>query len=536
MNEENKVLMPNETPDTVVENTKEETTQQNGADNKKDKKNKPKKEKGNFKAFLKSRKARHGSFAVLIVAVVVAIAIVLNIICGLIVDRFPDLKLDFTANQSFALQDDTIDYVSHLNKDVNLYILMSENDMENQGTYFIQAKNLLEKIKSNSNGKIDIKYIDLTANPTFTSNYPDINWNGESSFNYFMLVECGNQYRALNVEDCFEYDETTYSAYGQYQFTGTTIEQAVITAILNVTTDDKVVVDMIKGNNEQDYSAVKTLLENNAYKVNEISLLTQDIDEDAEFIMIYSPSVDLDENAAEKISEWLNNDGKYGRTLIYIPCIDKVDTPNIDALLDEWGMQVNDGYVFETNTDYLISGSTPFAFVTDYSDYYTDNLKNSKIPVVVSETHDIIIKDSEMAHSLLTTSDKAGVQPYDFDENWDYQDAITGEPLNVAAEGVKTNNDEKSSRVVVFGSYTMFSETVMSYNSYNNSAYFMNVVNTIADKDDTGITIESKSFESAELGVTDVTTRSAMFAIFVIILPAAILVTGLIVWLRRRNR
>lgn len=141
-----------------------------------------------------------------------------------------------------------------------------------------------------------------------------------------------------------------------------------------------------------------------------------------------------------------------------------------------------------------------------------------------------------MAHSLLTTSDKAGVQPYDFDENWDYQDAITGEPLNVAAEGVKTNNDEKSSRVVVFGSYTMFSETVMSYNSYNNSAYFMNVVNTIADKDDTGITIESKSFESAELGVTDVTTRSAMFAIFVIILPAAILVTGLIVWLRRRNR
>ena len=119
---------------------------------------KPKKnkEKGSFKAFLKSRKARHGSLAIVIVAVVVAIVIVLNVICGLLVDRFPDLKLDLTANQSFALQDDTIDYVSHLNKDVTLYVLMPENEVENQGTYFIQAKNLLDKIKSNSNGKIDL--------------------------------------------------------------------------------------------------------------------------------------------------------------------------------------------------------------------------------------------------------------------------------------------------------------------------------------------------------------------------------------------
>ena len=533
MNEENKVITPNETPETTAENTKENAPEQ-VADSKKGKKNKPKKQKGSFKAFLKSRKARHGSLAIVIVAVVVAIVIVLNVICGLLVDRFPDLKLDLTANQSFALQDDTIDYVSHLNKEVTLNVLMPENEVENQGTYFIQAKNLLDKIKSNSNGRIDIKYIDLTSNPTFTSNYPNIDWSGGN--NYFMLVECGKQYKALKVEDCFEYDESTYSYYGQYQFTGTTIEQAVVTAILNVTADDKVVVDMIKGNNEQDYSALKTLLENNAYEVNEISLVTQDIDDNAEFIMIYAPSVDLDEGAVDKISKWLDNDGKYGRTLIYVPCADKVDTPNIDALLDKWGMQVNGGYVFETNTDYLISGSTPYAFITDYSDYYKDNLKNSKIPVVVSDSHDIIIKDSEMAHSLLTTSDKAGVQPYDYDEEWNYQDAITGEPLNIAAEGVKTNNDEKSSRVVVFGSFTMFNETVMSYNSYNNSAYFMNVVNTIADKDDNGITIESKSLESAELGVTDVTTQSVMIAIFVVILPAAILIAGLIVWLRRRNR
>ena len=154
----------------------------------------------------------------------------------------------------------------------------------------------------------------------------------------------------------------------------------------------------------------------------------------------------------------------------------------------------------------------------------------------MNQAHDIIINDTEMAHEILVTSDEAGVQPYEFDEDWDYRDAMTGEPVTVAAEGVKTNNDEQSSRVLVFGSAAIFDETIMSFNSYNNSAFFMNIVNTVADKEDTGITIESKSLESNELGVTDVTTQSAMIAVFVVILPAVILATGLVLWLRRRNR
>ncbi len=541
MSEENKVILPDETPDV---NTEDDAAAKSAGDGKKentDKKDNHKKErkksgKGGFKAFLKSRKARHGSMAAAIVAVVVAIVIVVNVICSLLTERFPDLNFDFTANKSFALQDDTVDYVSHLDKEVNLYILMTESDFEAQGTYFIQAKNLLNKMKSNSNGKIKIEFVDLSSNPTFTANYPDVDWSSESSYDNLMLVACGDQYRMLKVGDCFEYDEQVYSYYGSYQFTGTTIEQAVVTAVLNVTAEDKVVVDMITGNNEQDYSAVKTLLENNAYEVNEISLVTQDIDEDAEFVMLYAPAVDLDEGAAEKISEWLDNDGKYGKSLIYVPSVEKTDTPNIDNLLDQWGMTVDDGFVFETSTDYLVSGSTPYAFIVDYTDYYTDNLKNAKIPVFVNQAHDIIINDTEMAHEILVTSDEAGVQPYEFDEDWDYRDAMTGEPVTVAAEGVKTNNDEQSSRVLVFGSAAIFDETIMSFNSYNNSAFFMNIVNTVADKEDTGITIESKSLESNELGVTDVTTQSAMIAVFVVILPAVILATGLVLWLRRRNR
>lgn len=501
----------------------------------KNKKSKPQKEKGKFKKFMKSRKAKHGTVAMAITALVIVMVIVLNIIIGLLVNRFPDLELDLTSNNSFALQDDTIDYVSHLNNDVTVYILMEKDKFEGQGTYFVQAQKMLNKMASKSDGKMKIKYVDLTSNPSFTSNYPNVDWQS-SSANNIVLVESGKQYKVLTLTDCFEYDEQTYNYYGTYSFTGTKIEQAVVTAILNVTTDDKVVVDMIKGNNEQDYSSLKSLLENNAYQVNEVSLATGDFDKDAKVAIMYAPSVDLDEKIVEKLSTWLSNDGKYGRSLIYVPTADMGEMPNLDDFLKEWGMSIDRGYVFETDETALVNASSPYAFTVSYGDYYKDNLKNSKIPVVVSESHAVNITDENTAHALLKTTNKAGVLPIDADKSWDYKDAITGNGENVAAEGVMTNEDKKSSKVVVFGSYVMFSDTIMQYNSFNNSAYFMNVINTIADKEDVGITIESKSIDNTELGITDVATQNTMLVVFVIVIPIAILVAGFVFWLRRRNR
>ncbi len=501
----------------------------------KNKKSKPQKEKGKFKKFMKSRKAKHGTVAMAITALVIVMVIVLNIIIGLLVNRFPDLELDLTSNNSFALQDDTIDYVSHLNNDVTVYILMEKDKFESQGTYFVQAQKMLNKMVSKSDGKMKIKYVDLTSNPSFTSNYPNVDWQS-SSANNIVLVESGKQYKVLTLTDCFEYDEQTYNYYGTYSFTGTKIEQAVVTAILNVTTDDKVVVDMIKGNNEQDYSSLKSLLENNAYQVNDVSLATGDFDKDAKVAIMYAPSVDLDEKIVEKLSTWLSNDGKYGRSLIYVPTADMGEMPNLDDFLKEWGMSIDRGYVFETDETALVNANSPYAFTVSYGDYYKDNLKNSKIPVVVSESHAVNITDENTAHALLKTTNKAGVLPIDADKSWDYKDAITGNGENVAAEGVMTNEDKKSSRVVVFGSYVMFSDTIMQYNSFNNSAYFMNVINTIADKEDVGITIESKSIDNTELGITDVATQNTMLIVFVIVIPIAILVAGFVFWLRRRNR
>lgn len=495
--------------------------------------NAPAQSKGKAKK-VRAGKTHRSIVALAIVAVFTAAVIIVNIITGMIVGRFPNLNIDFTANNSFALQPDTVDYVSHLEKEATLYVLMPEDEVENQGTYFVQADRLLDKIEAESNGKIKVEYIDFTKNPAFTQQYKDIDW-GESASTYFMLVVCGDNHKILEVNDCFEYDEDIYASQGMYSFTGTTIEQAVVTALLNVTSDEKTVVNLITGNNSQDSSGLVKLLSDNAYEVNEINLVNAEIEEDAEVLMLYAPSVDLDEKAAEKISKWLENNGNYGRTLIYIPPVQSIDAPNTSDILSSWGMEIG-GMAYETDGYYLIQSDNPFSFLTSYTDYFTDGLKNKDIPVVTIESRSIVIKDSEMAHPILNGSENSGTLPDERPDDFTFGDGISDTPVCVAAEGLKTNDNNESSRVIVYGSYAMFNSEIMSYNSFNNSAFFMNVINTVTGNDDAGIVIESKSLDSKELGVTDANTKNSMFVIFVVIIPVAVLIIGLVTWIRRRNR
>lgn len=156
--------------DTVAENTAEVKTKID--DDKAAKTEKPKKDKkkGGFKNFLKSRKARHGSIAAAIVAIVIALVIVLNIVVSLLVGRFPNMVLDFTKESSFALENDTIDYVSHIDKDIKITVLTTEEKFEGSGAYYIQANKLLEKWRAHQTAKSNLITLTFQAIRLFHRN------------------------------------------------------------------------------------------------------------------------------------------------------------------------------------------------------------------------------------------------------------------------------------------------------------------------------------------------------------------------------
>lgn len=496
-----------------------------------------KEKKGNI---FKQRGTRRGAVSILLTVLFIAAVVILNILLAAITEKHP-LYIDVTENASYQLQSQTEEYLDQVTEPVEIYVLQKETDFESGDSssykYRVQANKLIHAI-ANSNDNIELHYVDLAADPTFTSAYPQVNWTESHA----VLVKSGDLYRAVDMTDLFSFDQEQYNYYGTVVINGQHVEQALLTAIMNVTTTDKTKVTVITGQGEQDLSAFTTLLENNAYEVETVSLLNGTISEDSEFAIIYDPDVDIDENIYTTLSKWLENGGKYGHHLFYMPNDQHPlsDYPNLNALLADYGMEMRYGYIYENNNSYLIPGADHYLSIYDYGEdtTYTDGLRNSSIPVVMMLTMPVTITDTTMATPLLLSSEDSFFFPLDLSEEEAESFNPNTEKLNGAAIGVHNDGTDegKNSSVVVIGSYEALRSNYLSISSYNNAAYFVNLFNTLSDRDDVSIVIEGKDPSANELGVTSLDAIAFPSILVRFVIPIAILVVGLIIWIRRRHR
>ena len=498
------------------------------------------KKKGGFKSFLSQRGTKRGAVSLLLTVLFIAAIVLLNIVLSAVTDRYP-LYLDVTENASYQLQQETKDYLAEVSEPVDIYVLQKETEFEsgdsNNYRYRVQANKLLHAMEA-ANSNITLHYIDLAAEPTFTSPYPQVDWTKSHS----ILVSCGDLYRAVDFTDLFTFDEEQYYYYGSTVITKQNVEQAMTTAIMNVTTTDKTKVTVLSGQGEQAMTAFTTLLENNAYEVEEVSLLNGTIAEDSEFVIIYDPDVDIDESIYTTLSDWLKNDGKYGHHLFYFPNDqhDAKEFPNLNTLLADYGMEVQYGYIYENSSEYLIPGTNHYLSVYDYGEdtTYTDGLRNPSIPVVMMLTMPITITDEATAKPLLQSSSESFLFPMDLQE----EDLETFDPekqvLNGAAIGIRNDGTEdgKDSSVVVIGSYDAMTQNYLSGSSYNNASYFVNLFNTLSNRDDVSVVIEGKDPSANELGVTSMDAIAIPSILVRFVIPFAILIVGLIIWIRRRHK
>ena len=502
----------------------------------KDKKS-PVTKNSSFKSFLKARSFRRGALAVLITSLVIAAVVLLNVILAAVTNRYP-VYWDVTENASFQLQPDTQTFVAAIDQPVSIYVLQKESNFESGDSanyqYYIQANKLIRNIAA-GNDQIELHYVDLTSDPTFTKDYPNVDWTQS----HLALIVCEDRYRTVELTDVFTYDEQQYQYYGTYVINGQHVEQAFMTAILNVTNKEKTKVTVLSGQGEKDMTPFTTLLENNAFEVETISLLNESISTDSQFLIIYVPEVDIEKDDYTTISDWLTNGEQYGHHLIYFPNDQHSQTeyPNLNALVAEYGMELRDGYVFETAQDHLIPGYEQFISVYNYyteNNTFTKGLRSLEIPVVMSMTMPIDITDSSMAQPLLTSTDKAYFLSQAEDDNAD----LDPEELNGAAIGQHSDGTENgaSSSIVVIGSYDAVTKNYLSINSFNNAAYFVNLINTLSDRSDSSVVIEGKDPTKHDLGITTIDAIAFPAIVVRYVIPICVLLAGIVIWILRRFR
>ena len=483
------------------------------------------------KAFFKSRKFRKGGFSIVFIAVFVAAVIVLNMVAGMLTDKIPALTFDLSKSKTSELSQDTLDFISTIDKEVTITVLADENKYTSANEYYLMANTLLKQYR-NQNKKIQIKYIDLTANPTFTSKYPDDTLSGG---NY--IVECGDKHRVLTNDDLFE---ITQDMYGSSQVSSMEVEPAVTTAILNVTSENQTKVRFIDGFGDYDASAFKTLLEKNNYDVATINTLTETIEESVEALVLYTPSVDLDDTSIKKIKDFLNNNGNYGKDFFFVASEQKTEMPKFNAFLEEWGMKMGDGLVAETDTSKLVPYYGRYDYRISLLDYsansteYTEGLKNKSINILGGFIIPIEITNQNTATPLLQTSELAKLVKFTETENPDIEN-LPSQQYNAAAIATKTSGNDEKSNVAVLGSNFMLSSAAISVPTYNNGAYIINLMNKLTDNTDEGITIDGKNLEITALGIT--TDQINMLNVVCMgVIPLVIVIVAVVIWVRRRNR
>ena len=100
---------------------------------------KPKK----FLAFLKSRQAKRGAVAITLTVIFVAVIIGLNVLTTLLTARYSSLSVDLTSNDVYKLTESATQQLAKLDKDVDVYVLTTEENLENSGGYYVQVNKLI---------------------------------------------------------------------------------------------------------------------------------------------------------------------------------------------------------------------------------------------------------------------------------------------------------------------------------------------------------------------------------------------------------
>lgn len=517
--------------------------------NKKDKKDKPKKDKKP----LNTKKLKYGTLATVFTVIVVAIVVAINLIAQDVTERF-DLTMDLTDNDIYTVSQDTIDYLKDLDQKVEITVLADESAFENNAIYFKQASEVIKKYALYSDN-ISVSFIDMNKNPNIVSKYNDI-YKGDLAEGDIVIFREGtsdedsDRIKVLSLNNLFT---TSTDNYGNTTVTQSNAEQELTSAVMYVTdANPKKAVLVSTDMPTSVYASAQSLLKmlnSNGYDLEEVDLLTNDLDvESTDLLLILSPLNDFNNAVIDKISDYLYNDGKLGKNVLYMANYDQNKTDNIDAFLEEWGLSVGDSYIAETNTSasqnvtvyglgYTIRSSIGVIANDDYADLVSDTTLPIAVPLprpieTLWETNG----DRETS-VILTTSNTSALVPRDASDDFDISTAVTG-MQNVMAMGSKyifdDNNQKVTSNVMVMGSAFMSDIYITSDTSYNNGEFILNSVNKMTGKS-SGITIVPKSLSISTISIDD-TQVTAIRTVVMFVIPLVIVAIGVVVYVRRRNK
>jgi len=498
-----------------------------------------------------SRKLRLGATATAITVVVIAVVVLINVICGILADRFP-WTLDLTADQTYSLSEDSRALAESLSDKVAITVLAGEEYFSQPNTGTDEYNKILrqfylftEEYATLSDGKVTTTYIDLEKNPTLSASYKE---KYEATSGNILFV-CGDQYRMITLDDLLQQD-TDYTTYS-YTITSL-VEQKLATNISSVCGGKTVTVTFLTGHDEDEdaIAALKSLYELNGYYTQTLDFTTAGtISDTTGALAIVGPTKDYSVDEIKRLREWLNNDGNLGRNLFVFASYAGT-CPNLyDFLSVDYGITVTSNIIMETDANNYpmdIYGSYPYLPLTTVaSSDLTTNTAGQKI-IMPLTLQLLTAKDSDTEKNLLTNhalvafpessrltalSDLLAAESNE-DIEQVKADAYPLIGMAYARDYNIVNNESVQNYIVVSGS-CQFADYLTS-SQYENESLAIEPLRTMCSLGDT-VMISGKDLTTDSLTFSTLTAQVLGLGVFTLGIPLVLVFFCLVVFFKRRH-
>ena len=471
-----------------------------------------------FTSSANGRVFRNGLYSTAILVAAIVLAVLVNLLVGAIPSKYTEL--DLSEAKMYTLSDSSRKLVQGMDQDVTIYYLCETGSED-----AILTKLLDRYAEESSHLRWEQK--DPAIYPTFAAQYGASDAAAGS-----LIVVSGDDSVVLDAADLYEYDYSDYSTTGSANVTFGG-EKKITSAIYKLTAAEESHVYYTTNHGEQaPTSSLTEALEAQNLDLQPLDLLTSTIPGDCSLLIMNAPASDFaSDGLVDEISQlqaYLENGGK-----VLLTTSAFVDTPNLDAVMAQFGLAREPGLVVEGDAGHALYGY-PYSLFPDYGTTEESTAlngvnKGSHVMLSVAQGITVTETDGVAAEPLLNTSEDS-YSKADLDENTS-SEKDSGDVDGPFSLAVWARNDSTGAEVIWIGCPNMDNEQL--YQSVPGNLTFLQ--GCAASMVGQEILIDTKALEAEPITVA-ASSAMTLGMVFVFLLPAAVLIAGAAVVLLRRRR
>ena len=483
-----------------------------------------------MKKFFNHKRFKYGGYATAMIIFVVAAILLVNVFVSAMDDRF-NLKLDLTQNRMFTIGQQTETILGKLDRDIYFYTLYSEGNSN-------EAVDELLKKYSLKSEHVKIANIDPVKQPAAVAHYQREGYTIQQG-NIIVTDAAdttmdGQRFKVLDQYDLYQFDMQTRQASA---FKG---EKAFTSAIMYIQNEDLPKIWFLDGHNKDTsvWAALRSYFEDENYEVANLSLVTEPEKlQKGDILISLAPEVDLSAEEREVMKEFMLNGGKL---FLAFDTVSGYSLPNFESLLKLYDIKIKQGMIIEgDNQHYAMQGpqyTVPIMQDHDITKVIKEQNKVMLMPATGALDLPGVVTDSSVEiKPLLTTTDKAFIEPNTMevdgkpDENAEY-----GPFTTTVAVTKQDYNDETNNVQMVITTCPLAILGISQMPTFANLEFFVNSVAWMSPAED-DIYIRGKSLASPQLFFKSWGQVIVVIGIVCLVIPVAIFVAGIVIFLRRRH-